>query len=146
MPIWNPASSSGGGGVSFVFDGAVFDIGDRVQNEDGADYYPVTLTLTLADEEIEEAVHAVLFLARSDGGTLKSGAFAITGDDTIPLADPAGGTTARFYILIYPEEPTEISVEKGVSSVEEVYIKIMLPDGSIITSAALDFSEAPPPP
>lgn len=144
MTIEEPqvGSDNGGGGGSFVFDGAVILLGEKMVDGDET-LYLVTLTLTLGGVPINTPAHAFLMY---ENGVIYAelGIGAI--DESGAVVTPAGGGEYNtLYILSYngqPDEPNLLAYKNSGSLTTRLCV--LLPNGGIVVSDVMDFTTLPP--
>lgn len=146
MTIEEPqvGSDNGGGGGSFVFDGADILLGEKIV--DGYEItYHVTLTLTLEDVPINTPAYAFLMY---DNGVNSSELSICAADGSEAVVTPASSAEYNaLYILSYngqPDEPNLLAYYSGESLMARLCV--LLPNGGIIVSDVMDFTSAPPDP
>lgn len=143
MTIEEPqvGSDNGGGGGSFVFDGAVILLGEKM-TEDDVTFYPVTLTLTLGGVPINTPAHA--FLMYENGvNYVVLGLGAIDGSGAV-VTRTGSAEYNTLYILSYngqPDEPNLLAYYNSGSLTARLCV--LLPNGGIVVSDVMDFTMPP---
>lgn len=142
MTIEEPqvGSDNGGGGGSFVFDGAVILLGEKMTG-DGMAFYPVTLTLTLGGVPINTPAHALLMYDNNvDSSEFGIGVIDVSKAVVTPAS---GGKYSALYILSYngqPDEPNIAAYLIGASDILTTRLCVLLPNGGIVVSDVMDFT------